>query len=294
MLTPTAARLVCPTLLALLCATLLPVARADDAPPPADEKTQAAALIEAFRDKDLEIRLKAAEEAQVLQHESLTSPLVKLLADKERAVREAAIEALALRSEAKARRKAADALADRLARVAKHPADRPELLQSIAALKRLAQPSSIKALLDGIEVEMDLEEVEARIFAVAEVPHKEAVEALIDFLALGRRGGRAKHRELANKALRYATGSTPGEENRTAGHDADRWRAWWRENEKTFDFEAIANARAEEADRAREREERKKEAKAKREEKGKDKGKGKGKEERKKGPQGADKPKVTD
>ena len=103
------------------------------------------------------------------------------------------------------------------------PADREELLRVIDALRLLQQPASIKPLLDDIDLHMEFDEVEARMYAVANVPHAEAIERLIQFLAKGRRGGSdmKKQRDAAQKALQYATGQR-------FGHDPDRWRAWWR------------------------------------------------------------------
>jgi hypothetical protein len=249
-----APRLAAACLTALILAALAPRARADD--PPADEKAQAAKIIVQMKSKDPEERVKAADAAASLQHDSLTSPLVRLLADKELGVREAALRALGQRGSAAARRKAAAAVAARLTRLDKHPGEKEEIDLVIETLKQLKEPLSIKALLEGIVVGMDLGEVKARLFAVAEVPDKQAIERLIAFLALGRRGGRGAHRKLADQALRYATGSKPGADERTVGRDADRWRAWWREHERDFSFEAVAAARAEAAAAAKAREER--------------------------------------
>jgi hypothetical protein len=240
----------------LLCICLAPAARGEEPAAP-DEATQAAALLLEFKDKDPSARVKALERARDNQHESLLPALTRLLSDAELGVRIAAIEALTRRADAGARRKAAVSLAARLGRLSKGRADRDEVMALIASLGTLREASGIKALLDPIEVEMDMDEVKARLHAVASIPRAEAVEALIDFLALGRRSGRGKHRAEAHDALRYLTGAQPSE-YATAGHDADRWRSWWKDNKKSVDLEAVAAARDQAAAEKSAREEEKK------------------------------------
>ena len=268
------ARLASPLLAACLAAVLClaPSAHAEDEPArPVDEKAQAAELAEAFRSDSIEIRVKALEAAATVQHDSLLRPLAKLLADGELSVREGAIRALAARESSSARKKASSSLAARLPRLAKDAAAVDELLLVVEALGTLAQPSAVKPLLDHITLDTDIEIVRARFMAVAEIPDKKAIEGLIDFLAKGRRGGAGPQREAARKALQYATGANPERDNRKAGRDADRWRAWWRENERDFDFAAVKAAREEEAaaqaakaERKREQQEKRKRAKEER------------------------------
>ncbi|MDA1193553.1 MAG: HEAT repeat domain-containing protein [Planctomycetota bacterium] len=254
-------------MLALAVVFTASVASAEEDAPAADPKAEAAALIDAWQAKDADVaaRVEAIQAAAGLQHESLTSPLIKLLSVDTWGVREAAVEALASRTDKGDRKKAATALAARLPRLAKPGVARDEHLQAIAALGRLDQPASVRALLGGIDHDTDLEVIRASIEAVAAIPAKESVEGLIDFLALGRRGGREKARDLARKGLKQLTGAAPDEDNRQAGRDADRWRAWWRENEKGFDFEALRAAREAEAKEAAEREEATRAKKADRE-----------------------------
>ncbi|MDJ0520997.1 MAG: hypothetical protein QNJ90_02870, partial [Planctomycetota bacterium] len=181
----------------------------------------------------------------------------------------AAIEALAARSDKSARKKAGSSLASRLSRLNKGRADRDELLLLIESVGALGQSSGIKPLLAPIEVEMDMDEVKVRLQAVADIPHASSVEALIDFLALGRRSGRGPHRRAAHDALRYLTGGSP-KDHRTSGKDADRWRAWWKDNKKSIDLEAIAEAReaaaAEREAKAERKKQKREEAKRKRKE----------------------------
>jgi len=245
-----------------------PVVRADE-PQPADEKAQAAALILELKDKDPSARVKALERARANQHESLLPALTHLLTDPELGVRVAAVEALAVREEKGARRKAVASLAARLARLSKGQHEKDELMALIDALGRLREPGAIKALLDPIDLETEFEEVKARLHAVASIPHPDSVEALIDFLALGRRGGRQKQRGEAHNALRYLTGANPTEYE-ASGRDADRWRSWWKDNKKVIDLEEIAAARdqaaAEKSARADEKQKKKEERKKAQEE----------------------------
>ena len=255
--------------LALILAA--PSAFADDEARPVDPKAQAAELIAAFKSDSPELRVKAVQAAKDNQHSSLTSPLVKMLSDKEWGVREAAMEALAAREDKAAKKKASSSIASRLRRLSKDPDATDELLQAIDALGTLAQPAAVKPLLDDITLETDIQIVRARFMAVAEIPDKKAIEGLIDFLAKGRRGGAGPQRDAARKALQYATGADAPREHRQSGKDADRWRAWWRENEKHFDFEAVKAARAQAEAEAAAKAERKREQKEKREQRKRDK-----------------------
>ena len=139
--------------------------------------------------RDAAVRLAAARAAAGVQDKLLVAPLVRLLRDKERPVRSAAVEALAGRVDEKQRRSAALGLAPRLGPLAKDPEDLAELLELVQALHDLAQPVTIKALLD-VTVNDDPKAVKARAMAVANVPCAEAIdEPLIERLGkLGRRG----------------------------------------------------------------------------------------------------------
>lgn len=226
--------------------------------PAPDEKARAAELIADMKDARPEVRARAALAAVELQHGSLLSPLLRLLSDPELGVREAALKALATRTDKSAKRRAAAALNPRIARFSRREQDRYELMAVIECLRQLAQPSSVKPLLDGIKLDDELEVARARILAVGYVPHAEAVERLIQFLDRGRRHARAQH-DAAVEALRFATGER-------RNRNPDQWRAWWRENGKDFDFEAVAAARAAAAAHEAERKAKQEEQRRKREE----------------------------
>ena len=72
-------------------------AQAGEERPKLEPKAHAAALIKAFKSDDVEVRLDAALEAKDVQHDSLTSPLVKLLADKQERFASAEDQLAALR-----------------------------------------------------------------------------------------------------------------------------------------------------------------------------------------------------
>jgi hypothetical protein len=231
-----------------------------------DETDEVKRLLGKLKEKDPLVRSEAALAAQDLQDSSLAPTLLHLLADKELTVREAVLKTMAVWEDKSTRRKAASKLNPRLAGLAKHPADQEEFFLTIETLGKLKQRSSIKPLLDGINLETETEEVQARLSAVGEIPDPEAIERLIQFLDKGRRrGGRTKQRNIANKVLRVATGANPG------GSGPEKWRAWWRENKRDFDFEAVAQARADAEAAAKERAEKKKKNREKRKKK---KGKG--------------------
>ena len=193
-------------------------------------------------------RLDAAAAAKTFQDPRLLPLLTKLLRDESPDVRTAAIQALGARTEADHRKKAADSLADRLKVLDGKPEAQGERIAVAGALHDLAQPGAIGVLLDGIGTGTTLDEVDARCRAVANVPSPKAIEELINLMAKRHRDG-SGIRSSATKALQYATGER-------SGNDPDQWRAWWKDHEKSFDFDAAAErrekenaAKAERADR---------------------------------------------
>ena len=235
------------------CAATAP---AEDAPPaPAtSEKDQAAQLVESMRSKDAGPKIDAATKAKELQHPSLTAPLVSLLGDESYTVRRAAIEALGARTDADARKKAAEGLAARLPKLAKKLDSGGEIVLVATALHDLAQPCAIDELVADIEIDTPLDVVTARVMAIANVPTADAIETLINLLSRAGHGAMAGHRGLIRNALRYATGVE------LAG-DPDAWRGWWKDAKKDFDFEGAAERRAAERAKKQGREGRKKKPK---------------------------------
>lgn len=199
-------------------------------------------------------RLAGARAAGSMQDKRLTAPLVRCLKDDEREVRRAAVEALQQRT-GKEQKAAARGLAARLATFLKPGADAQEHALVIQALHDLAQPVSIKDLLD-VPVTFDRELIRLRALAVANVPAAEAIEELIQFGSRGRRG--AGFRDITRDALNYATGQK-------FRSDPDTWRQWWREAKGEFDFEALAAARGEAREAKAAAERKRAERRAKRE-----------------------------
>ncbi|MHC4958399.1 MAG: HEAT repeat domain-containing protein [Planctomycetota bacterium] len=205
----------------------------------ADEAAKAAQakadeLTKTMASKDAEERLSAVREAARNQHKSLVSPLTRLLKDKDVRIRYEAIAVLGLRLVPKDKKTAAKALNARLVPLSKKVQDQEELLKVVSALHDLAQPSSIKPLLD-MKADTDRDVAVARAKAVANVPSKEAIERLIQFGYKDRRGASRTVR-TANLALTYATG-----EKVRGGIEG--WRKWWSDNKASFDVEAAAEAR---------------------------------------------------
>lgn len=267
-------------ILGLLMVGTAPAWADEPAAAPLSKVDAADLLIEGMKSKDSEVRLRAAVGARTNDTPALTKPLIKLIADEAFLVRQAAIEALGTRTDKDGKKKGASALAARLARLEKMDGGRDELLLALASLRTLAQPAPIKTLMKGIKNDSDLDVVEGRLYAVAAVPSKVAIEELIKFLAKGGRKDRPGQKNAAVKALRWATGVS----ERQLKADPDRWRAWWKDNEKTFDFDAIQAARAEAAAQRAEQDAKRKERAEKK------KAKKREKQNKKKG--GAGKPKT--
>lgn len=250
------ARLLLALTLGLVPAVAFAEDGAADAAPSAEAEPRATAtaesVLEGLASEDARVRLAACETARDVAGSKVVAGLVKALGDKADTVRVAAIGALGARTEADDKKAAAAGLNKRLAAWAKSAESRPELDAALDALHDLAQVSSVKPLMDGIDLKTDADEAEARLMAVANVPDKEAIEALIKFRGKGRRRGSNGQQQLAHKALLYATGAK-------VQNDPDAWRAWWKEREKSFDFQAAADLRAETAQKRADREERKRE-----------------------------------
>jgi len=204
------------------------------APTPA--APDAAKLALSLKSTDRQERLAATEQAKGVQDEKLFAPLVDLLEDEDLAVRHAAIEALGARTAPEARKKAAAALAPHLAKTAKKPELEIEVIATANAIGLLAQPSSVDALTADIGVDTSIDVVRARLSAVANLPCAEAIEALIQFLAKQGRGRGSQQIPACRQALKDATGED-------FGGEADKWRAWWRDAKKNFDFAAAAKRR---------------------------------------------------
>ena len=199
----------------------------------------AAAIVKKLGDKNDQIVLEGLAEAANEQSKSLTASLVKLTKHKNPAIRQTAIACLGGRTDVAAKKKAASSLAARLKPLSKDPHDKTEILLVIQALHDLAQPTTIKALLDTPnDAERDVRE--ARAMAVANVPSKEAIERLIQYGYKDRRG-EARTRDIAVRALRYAT-----QDNTKRGIEG--WRKWWSDNKKSFDPESAADKRQEARD----------------------------------------------
>ena len=111
-------------------------------------------------------------------------------------------------------------------------------MKILAVLHDLAQPTTLKPLLDGIVIEIDLDELAGRLKAVAAIPTPEAIEEIIQFGSRGRHG-LDRWRRLSTEAFNYATGAG-------LGTDPDAWRAWWKDHQKGFDFKAAALRRKDE------------------------------------------------
>jgi len=211
-------------------------------------------VIERLKSKKGDQRLVAATEAANVEDDAVTKPLARLLGDDEFGVRAAAVRALAKRTTDRGKKDAAKALAARMSKLAKAAHGEGEMLLVIEALGELAQPASVKPLLDGITDETSDDVFEARMNAIARIPHASAIEELIRYLARRGRGKWAGRKRAVTNALQQATGQR-------LGGDPDKWRAWWKENGKTFDFAAAAERRTSESDERRRREEKKRERK---------------------------------
>jgi hypothetical protein len=213
-------------------------------PPAAGSKTEdpvPALVARLATSQPADVRLAAAKEAATVQDARVVTPLGRLLRDEVADVRLAAVAALGARTDTADKKHAATVLAERLDPLDKSllakPEAKPELLAAIASLKTLAQPTSIDALLKGIDEDEDADLVEARAMAVANVPAAAAIEGLIDRMSRGRRDG-SGIRARISRALAWATGEQPA-------NDPDHWRAWWKDHKATFDFAAAAERRAE-------------------------------------------------
>lgn len=194
-------------------------------------------IVARLAEDDSNTVIDACREAAAVQEPALTAPLIRLLKHENPAVRKAAIEALQLRKPDGERKRAAQALAQRIAPLAEKEESKDECLAVATALHDLAEPVALKPLLDGIGPDSDREVARARLRAAANLPSKEVIEELLQLGSAGRRGGAGWRAAAVIEALRYAT-----EEDVKGGIDA--WRHWWTENRKSYDVDIAANKRA--------------------------------------------------
>lgn len=203
----------------------------------------ATALAERMRSPDADVKKTALDEALAMQHPLITTALGKALSDADDSIRAAALKALVARADDAGKKAAANAIAARLERIAKKNEDFAERLKVIAALRDLAQPSSLRALAAETGLDVPSEELAARMGAIANLPCKEAVEEIIQFRASGGRLGKGDElgfrRRIARQAFEAAVGID-------VGNDPDEMRKWWKEHEKGFDFAGAAERRARE------------------------------------------------
>ena len=231
-------------------------AREAPAPDPAEVLKQ---VLKDLASKDESVRLKAVVQAKDIQSSKLLRSLSKALKDKLRPIRMAAIDALGARTTPAEKKKAAKLLLDRL-NARGGASDSEERVALAEGVGTLEVHSSLRPLLDPIDLETPPEELKARMDAVVNIPSKEAVERLITILDKGRRAARSRNTH-AVKALRMITGQQ-------FDRNPDRWRSWWRDVGPNFDFDAVREAREDEARRRAEAEaEREAKRKAKQERK---------------------------
>ena len=225
-------------------------------------KAEAKALAERLGDKERTVREEALEAAKANQHALVTAAVVKRLGDEYFELRETAIEILAAREAEACKRAAALGLGARLDKLPGSDRQEERLLV-IDGLRRLAQVSTLKALADAIDIKMDAEELGARTMAIANVPDAKAIELLID---LRSRAGRHAANGANHSAtlLRKALTSAIGQD---LGGDTDAWRIWWKDHKKDFDFEAAAERRRAAEEKADKREAQREERKEKRKKK---------------------------
>jgi HEAT repeat protein len=211
-------------------------------------------VVARLKSKEGDQRLVAAGQALEITDDAVTLPLIRLLGDEDFGVRAAAIRALAKRSTTRGKKDAARALAARMPKLAKSEHGEGELIIVVEALGELAQPSSVKPLFANVDDDTGDDVFEARMNAVARIPDASAIEELIQYLARRGRGKWAGRKRAVTNALQSATGQR-------LGGDPDAWRAWWKENGKTFDFGAAAERRTEESDERARRDAKKRDRK---------------------------------
>jgi hypothetical protein len=239
--------------LTLLAAPLL--AQEDEAA----ARTAAAEISTRLASSSDDEKLVALREAAQCQHSALIAPLVKLLKHRNPAVRTATIEALGLRSVSADKKRASRALAARIKPLESKAEDKKqELLAVCQALHDLAQPNSLKPLLDKISIDADQDVARARLMAAANIPDKEVIERLITLADSGRR--HAKWRQgICRQALTYATGQ------KIRG-GVEQWRKWWRENKRDWDVVKAAEEREQQRTQRDEKERQREERRRKKEE----------------------------
>lgn len=216
------------TVLLSLCVLAAQGGQAKKAVPSAEEVASAQlTLDEAFRSGELKSIQAALEAAQTVPHPAVVRGMLRGLGDERAEVKLGVLQALRWLDHR-------DAL-EALHRAAKNRElmKPPELaLAVLRGIGQHAQPSSIAVLAHDPFQPEDSGCLRARIFGLARIRTRDALEALFDILATtvggaGQRRIQGRVLEDVRLALMLLTGLDQG-------LSPELWEQWWRENRKTF------------------------------------------------------------
>jgi len=206
---------------------LLPVHQVEEAPSSEEVQRVCAELEGALRGQDEKLVLRALEASHAVDHADVVKRIQKALDDERGAVRLAAIQALRFQA-------VPEALSElnRLARDKKRLRE-PDLGAALLrALGEHADPSSVTLLARDPFDPPRGDCVKARIYSLARIRTRPALEGLLAMVATTAQGNHPRpitpYLDDMRLALVVLTGTDQGKA-------PERWEEWWRANRKGFE-----------------------------------------------------------
>ena len=195
-----------------------------DAPSREEIDKAVAALRAAFAQKDPELRITALNDHRIPAPEVVAFQ-AQGLRSKDLKIKQAALEALRFTDHEDALR-LLHKECKRNSTLRSHEQLGPLLFKAIG---QHGDPSSISLLRDNLYADQSREFVRARLFGLANIRHRKALETLIELL----RGAKVKIVKRYSRDLRLCLMQLTGVDR---GESPDRWREWWSENKRSFEL----------------------------------------------------------
>ena len=207
-------------------ATAAAIAQEERIEAPSQEEIDEAvtALRAAFAQKDPELRITALNDHRVPVPEVVAFQ-AQGLRSKDLKIKQAALDALRFTDHEDALR-LLHKECKRSSSLRKHELLGPLLFKAIG---QHGDPSSLSLLSDKIYAERSREFVRARLFGIANIRDRKALETLIELL----RGERIEVVKRYSRDLRLSLMQLTGVDR---GESPDRWREWWSENKRDFEL----------------------------------------------------------
>ncbi|MFT4537768.1 MAG: HEAT repeat protein [Planctomycetota bacterium] len=211
------------TIFLALSLLFLPTQPQEEAPDAKIVETTLDELAAALKQKEMPAKLNAIERASRVVDSKIIKAISRTLKLKDYELQRAGIEALRRMRHPDALKQLESAVA-RNKDMRKNPETFAALLRGIG---QHANPKSIELLKRDIFAVKDRGAVNARLMALANIRHKDSVEALMGIMKSGARNKVAPYMDDFCLALMVLTGKDQGKSQ-------EQWLSWWNDNKKTL------------------------------------------------------------